>query len=194
VVTGVSVLPVAVTVLVYDSSSVLLRTLPAGSADAPVQSAQWGPKPYNPEQGPLTLSSGAWTFTYDGKDGSGEDLSNGIYMLVIESQQGSSLTTTKVQITVVGGMGIMLKVIAVPNPAHSGGSVTILWEPSTQPGEVLIHTLDGKFVRSLGIGQSPMTWNLRSGSGEPMSDGIYLVSVRIPGQRDRHWFKLMIFK
>ena len=182
-----------VTLLVYDSSGLLLRTVSAGNAAAALQSLAWSPQPYDPGKGPLLLSDGAWSFSYDGKDGSGAVLRNGVYLLVLDSRQGSTVTKTQAEVTVIGNGGVAVTLMAGPNPLRGGAdTVTIAWQPAAQPVELKVYSLYGGLVASLGVQTSPAMWNLRSAGGAPAADGVYLITARVPGQRSPQCFKLMV--
>ena len=186
---------VQVTLLVFDSSGLLLRSVSAGNASAVLQSFAWSPQPYDPGKGPLLLSDGAWSFSYDGKDGSGAVLRNGVYLLVLESRQGSTVTKTQAEVTVIGNAGDAVALMAGPNPLRGGAdSVTIAWQPAAQPMELKVYSLNGGLVASLGVKTSPATWNLRSAGGTSAADGVYLITVRAPGQRNPQCFKLAVLR
>jgi len=144
--------------------------------------------------GPLTLSSGVWSFSYDGKDSVGNSLSNGIYLLVLESVQNGQTTKVKFEVTVIGGNAPgMFNLVVWPNPVRSAqDQVTIHWQSSTPADEVLVYNLAGQLVCSLGTFPSPVVWDLRTGSGSSIADGIYWIGVRVPGQHRPHFVKLMV--
>ena len=170
-----------------------MRSLAAGQAPAPVQAVQWSPQPYNPQAGPLVLSHGSWTFAFDGKDSGGEFLRNGVYLFKLLSVQGTSNFSVDFQVTVIGGGGFMVSLLAAPNPLRPpADSVSIQWQPRTQVVELKIYSLSGSLVRDLGQAVSPAAWDLRSASGRPVADGVYWISARVPGRRSPQFFKLMV--
>jgi hypothetical protein len=185
---------VSVTLYVYDSAGLLVRTLQAGSAPAALSLVQTSADPYNPATGPLILSQGAWSFSYDGDDGSGAVLRNGVYLFVVQSQQGGGVVgTVKFQVTVIGNGGAGVVLVAVPNPVRSSAEeVSVQWQPSNQVVELKVYDLARGLVRSLGDTSSPAQWNLRTGDGEKVADGVYFISARIPGQRRPTLFKLVV--
>ena len=179
---------------IYDSAGLLVRSLAAGSAPAPVTAVSLSAQPYNPGNGALILSQGGWTFAFNGLDASGAVLRNGVYLFELQNQaHGSAGPTLKFQVTVIGKGGEGVILLAAPNPVHAWQDlVTIQWQPADQPLDVRIYGLNGDLVRSLGISTPPVAWNLRSGDNEKAADGIYFVGARVPGQRNPAFFKLMV--
>jgi hypothetical protein len=185
---------VTLTLNVYTSSGQLVRTLSIGTASAPLQSVAWSPQPYNPAAGPLLLSDGAWSYAYDGKDDNGDLLQNGVYLLEIVSRQGSSTSTVEVEITVIGSEGGGLLLTAAPNPARSGSGIVIQWLPATQRVDLEIYDMDGGLVRNFGELSSPAVWTQRTGGGEQVAGGVYVICARIPGQKQPAFFKLAVIR
>jgi hypothetical protein len=185
---------VTLTLKVYSSSGVLLRTLSLGTTGAPLHSLTWSPQPYNPGAGPLLLSDGPWSYEFDGRDGNGDLLSNGIYLFEIVSQQGSGTSTVEVEITVIGSGGGGVALTAAPNPVRSGNGVFIQWQPATQKVELEVYDMDGGLVRSFGELVSPCTWNLDTGGGRPVAGGVYVICARVPGQKLPAFFKLAVIQ
>ena len=179
----------------YDSSGLLVRTQSAGSAGALVTAVSWSPQPYDPGKGPLQLEAAGWTYDFDGLDGSGAVLRNGVYLFVLESRQGGAGDSVKFQVTVVGEGGVGVILIAAPNPARAGsGSVSISWRPAGQAVELKIYDLNGGLVRDLGTSLSPAAWNLEGPGGARAADGIYLITARVPGQRSPQCFKFALLR
>lgn len=186
--------PVLVTVKVYDSSGLLVQSLSGGTAAAALTSISVSSNPYNPGTGPLLLSQGGWTFSFPGVDSTGSVLRNGIYLFVVVSQEGGKqVGSVEFQVTVLGSGGEGVDLLAAPNPVHSSsGYVSIQWQPAGQVVELKIYDLPRGLVRNWGVCSSPVTWDLRTGSGEKVGDGIYVISARVPGQRKPTLFKLMV--
>jgi hypothetical protein len=182
---------VLLTLKIYDSSGILLRTINLGSAPASLAVVEWSPKPFNPEQGPMLLKDGAWSAVYDGKGAAGSNLQNGVYLFVIEQSSGAA--SVKFQVTVVGSGGSGVALTAAPNPAGSmAGQVEIRWSPAGQVVEMKVYGVAGDLVRDLGETAPPAVWNLDDGSGRPVPAGMYFISARIPHQRDPSFFKLAV--
>jgi hypothetical protein len=182
------------TLYIYDSTGVLVRSVAAGSASASVRSASWSPQPYNPSDGPLTLSAGGWTFRYDGLDASGAVLRNGVYLFVLQSSQGGAVSKDSFQVTVLGNGGGQVSIFAAPNPVRPGTAVkaVIYWHPPAQGVDLRIYDLSGGLVRDFGLSTSPLAWDLKGGAGREVAAGLYFVCARVPGQRDPQCFKLMV--
>lgn len=181
---------------VYNSSGLLLRSLSIGTNSAPLQSLTWSPQPYDPAAGPLLLSDGSWSYAFDGKDANGDQLLDGVYLLEIVSQEGSGTSTVKAEITVIGSEGAGInQLTAAPNPARSpGNGVLIQWRPATQKVELEIYDMDGGLVRSFGASVSPVTWSLGTGGGKQVSAGVYVICARVPGQKLPAFFKLAVVR
>jgi hypothetical protein len=186
---------VTLTLKIYDSSGVLVRTLSIGTTGAALHSFTWAPQPYNPTAGPLLLSEGSWSYDYDGKDGNGSYLLNGVYLFVIVSQQGSSTVTVQTEITVIGSTGLGLQLTAAPNPVRaSTNQVFIQWQPAAQSADLRIYDLVGGQVRAFGTVSSPAVWDLRTAGGAPVADGVYVISARVPGQKKPAFFKFAVIR
>lgn len=182
------------TLNVYSSSGQLLRTLSIGTTGAPLQSLAWSPQPYDPAAGPLLLSDGTWSYDYDGEDSKGDLLLNGIYLLQVVSRQGNSTSKVEVEITVIGSEGGGLELTAAPNPARSGSGIVIQWRPASQRVDLEIYDMDGGLVRSFGELGSPAVWTQRTGGGEQVAGGVYVICARIPGQKQAAFFKLAVIR
>jgi len=181
-----------VTLKVYDSSNLLVRQLPAGSAASLISAVALSQSPFDPSQGPLLLSHGSWAFAFDGRDASGAVLRNGVYILVLESRQGGVSSTVRVQVQVLGkgSAGVLLQ--AGPNPCQ-GGPVTLRWLPAV-PVDLCIYGESGGLIKDLGVVSPPQFWRLDSAGGAKVSAGVYLVSARVPGQRSPRWYKLAVLR
>jgi len=155
----------------------------------------WSPQPYDPAAGSLLLSDGPWSYAFDGKDGNGDLLPDGVYLLEIVSQGGSGTSMVKTEITVIGSEGVGIDQLTVaPNPARSpANGVLIQWRPATQKAELEVYDLDGGLVRSFGQTVSPVTWNLGSGDRQ-VAGGVYVICARVPGQKLPAFFKLAVIR
>ncbi|HTB34443.1 MAG TPA: hypothetical protein VK842_06240, partial [bacterium] len=145
--------------------------------------------PYDPGSGPLLISHGSWSCSYNGRDGSGAVLRNGLYFLVLTFNGGAPL---KVQFQVLGkgAPGVVLS--AGPNPCV-GPSVTLRWFPAVA-AQITVHAQDGSLVRDLGLRSPPLAWNLSASDGRPVAAGVYLLGARVPGQRSPSYFKLAVLR
>jgi hypothetical protein len=178
---------------VYDSSGLVQRSLDMGLATSVLNAFNLSADPYNPDNGPLTLSQGAWSFAFDGHDAQGDVLRNGVYVLEIESRQGGGSTVVRKTVQVVGSGAPMVVLIGAPNPVRPGsGQAVLSWQPNL-PVDVNIYSLDGELVRGLGrLNSGPLDWDLRDQAGSPVADGIYWIAARRPGERLPSLFKLMV--
>jgi hypothetical protein len=181
---------VSVSFCVYDSGGLLLRQLSAGSVAAALTAATLSQDPYDPGSGPLLISHGPWSFSYNGRDASGAELRNGLYLLVLSFSGSSSTLKIQLQVLGKGGGGVVLS--AAPNPCQ-GPVVILRWLPAV-PVQVTVHGQDGALVRDLGLRSPPLAWNLAASDGRPVSAGVYLVGARIPGQRSPSYFKLAVLR
>jgi hypothetical protein len=159
-----------------------------------LQSLAWSPQPYNPTAGPLLLSDGAWSYAFDGKDSNGDLLQDGVYLFEIVSRQGNSTSTVEAEITVIGSAGGDLGLTAAPNPARSGSGIVIQWRPASQRVDLEIYDMDGGLVRSFGELSPPAVWTQRTGGGQEVSGGVYVICARIPGQKQASFFKLAVIR
>lgn len=181
---------VGIRLRIYDSSGLLVFSADAGRAPAALGGFNLSADPWDPGAGALTLSEGSWSFSYDGKDGSGAVLRNGAYLLVLESEGGGSVQK---QLRILGAGAGRVSLLVGPNPVRGGqDSVRIAWSPIARV-ELKIYSLDGGLVRDFGpLSAPPQTWDLRSPEGRSIANGIYVVSARIPGERTPQTFKIMV--
>lgn len=175
---------------IYDSSGILVLSIPAGSASAAIGAFSPSQDPWDPALGPLTLQDAGWSFSYDGLDANGTVLRNGIYLFEVQSQGGSGV---KKQIRILGAGEGRVSLTAAPNPVRPGaGSVRIAWSPS-QRVELKVYSLDGSLVRDFSdASRSPVLWDLRNAGGSPIANGIFFVVVRVPGERSPQVSKLLV--
>lgn len=162
-----------------------------GAATGALVSFNLSQDPWDPATGPLTLSAPAqWSFAFDGKDSDGALLRNGVYLLVVESQ-GSSPQQRQLRILGAGQGRSALS--AAPNPVRPGQTAVRLDWGGGAPVELKVYTLDGALVRDLGLASSPpLWWDLRTGQGAWTSNGIYVVTARVKGERSPQSFKLLV--
>ncbi len=159
-------------------------------ADAALVDVTLSQDPWDPGAGPLRLSSGAWSFDLSGRSGPNGPILNGVYLLVVESRGGSPVQKP---LRVVGKASGKVAVVAGPQPLRRGDRwLSIHWRPMTLV-ELKVYSLDGSLVRDLGAQPvSPVVWDLRNGNGNEVAGGVYLLSVRIPGESSPQWRKITI--
>jgi len=147
---------------------------------------------YDPTGGPLVIRQGAWTFAYDGKDSGGGYLPTGVYAMVFDN--GIGVSAGKVQVRVTKATeGIF--VAAAPNPVGPGMDRVRIWWSGVSAGaraEVDLFALNGARIRSFGVAESPLTWDIRTATGAPVANGIYWVEVRVVGTSEKAGFKLAV--
>jgi hypothetical protein len=174
---------------VYDSSGLQVFNSAAGSAVSALTDVNLSQDPWDPSQGPLLLSQGSWSFSYSGHDSSGAVLRNGIYLLVLVNQDGSRVQKA---LQIVGAGAGRVSVSLQPNPVRPGTTqVRLLWSP-VRMVELKVYSLDGGLVRDFGLAGPPQDWDLHSGNGNSVANGIYWVIARVPGERSPQVAKLMI--
>ena len=178
---------------IYDSSGLLLCSLAAGTAANFIGAVNVSQSPYDPSQGPLVLSQGAWAFSYNGLDAGGAVLRNGIYIFVVHSQLAGASKDLSLQVRVLGGGGSGVTLLVAPQPAVVGGpALQIEWQPAATALQLELHSLDGGLVRDFGLVLPPVVWDLRGAGGSSVSAGIYLLSGRVPGQRGGRLLKVAV--
>lgn len=179
------------TLRLYDSSGLLVYEGSAGSSGAALTDVSLSAEPWDPAQGPLVLTQGAWSFSYDGLDSSRTQVRNGVYLLVLENQDGSKVQK---QLQVLGAGAGQVSLLAGPNPVGpKDRQVLIRWRPITAL-ELKIYSLDGGLVRDFGHAAPPQLWDLQQSSGAAVAGGIYVITARIPGERTPQFFKLMVVR
>jgi hypothetical protein len=174
---------IAVTLRVYDPSGALVQQQSLPSSDHLIQSATLGSSGFDPMSGALSLSSGDWSASFQGKNSQGYTLSNGVYMLEIVSGDGSSSATWKGFVTVLSQPDSPGNLLAAPNPVLPGQSQVLISWSGGQVAEVRIYDGSGALIRVLGpSNNSSCIWDMRSTSGQPVSAGTYLALIRPQGQ------------
>jgi hypothetical protein len=177
------------TLRVYDSSGLMVAQVDLGPAPAVPSTVSLSADPWDPSQGPLILSNGAWSAQYNGVDSSGAVLRNGVYLLDLSGPSGASVHTS---MKVLGTGGGRVSLIAGPNPLRPGAAAILInFSPITLV-ELKIYGLDGGLIRDLGVVAPPVTWDLRTQQGDAVANGLFIVSARLPGERQPQTFKLMV--
>jgi hypothetical protein len=175
--------------LVYDVSGHLLRTLSLGGNGTSISAFNATPNPWDPGSSALLLKSGPWTASFDGKDSSGNFLSNGDYLLQLESTQGGQVQKATLNITVIRSESPLDSAIAWPNPASKGASsLYIAWTPASQDVDGQIFNQAGELVLEMGhLSGGKAALGLKG-----LSDGVYFIALRIPGQRRPRLIKVAL--
>jgi hypothetical protein len=181
--------------LIYDANGALLYQSQAYSSDHLVTDATLAPGPFDPQLGPLAINSGDWKASYSGRDSQGNFVPNGTYEMEIKSDSGPKHAELKVIFTVLNDSGPGISLVIGHNPVMPGANfVVINWVPA-QPVELSVYDSAGELIRDFAPGpMPPATWDLKTSSGKPAGEGIYVVVARIPGQRARTPFKLALVR
>ena len=184
---------ISVSLRILDASGAVLRNLDGGLSDHAINSPQLAKSVFDPYLEPLKISDGSWSLAYDGKDASSMVLANGNYVVEISSQQGGASSSVILHFTVLSNPQPLSSGLLAPNPVQKGQSfVLISWAPS-QAVEIRVYDGSGSLVRSFAPGSlPPLAWDLRTDGGSQAADGIYIVSIRVPGQRHSRLFKLAV--
>lgn len=171
---------VSVTLRIYDSAGNLLRVASAGAAASLVGALSFGQEPWDPSTGAQSVSDGAWSGSYDGKDSNGDFLASGSYLMEVESQSGSVSQKSAKSFTVIRSPSNLKNGMVWPNPAGKGlRQVSFAWTPASQEVDGQIYNQIGELV--LGLGR------LRGGQGrwelKDAASGVYFIALKIPGER-----------
>jgi hypothetical protein len=169
----------SVTLQVYDASGRLLRSLSVADAGAALGNVSLGGNPWDPSKGPLWLNSGAWAASYDGKDSQGNYLPSGDYQIQIDSSFAGASASQSKDVTVIRSDSGLDSARAWPNPVFSGASsLQFSWSPAGQQIEAEVYDQAGERVAVLGsLSGGQGAWDFRN-----LANGIYFVTLRIPGQ------------
>lgn len=143
----------------------------------------------------MSIKSGDWTVNYNGKDAQGNFLADGTYVLEVDSSQGGSSAVFRTSFTVLSQAKPPLTGLLGPNPVNAGSNfVMVTWQPA-QAAEVMIYDSTGSLIRSFVAGPPPpLTWDLKTASGHSVGAGVYLLVIRLPGQRSGKVLKLAIIR
>jgi hypothetical protein len=173
----------------------LVQSLDAGGSAQAVLSLQFSINPYDPAKGLLLISNGSWSVAFNGRGSSGQALANDMYRVQAISVSGSSSVQCQGNLQILGGSGVQLEALSVaPNPLREGDVMMLNWVP-TGVVDIQIYNLAGELVMDLGDYSSPPAlWNLNSGSGVKVSNGIYVICMRPLGQRLAQLLKAAILR
>jgi hypothetical protein len=178
---------------VFDARGVLVASQDLSPAFQSMTSFQVSSPSFNPSQGPLVLSSGTWSSSYNGMDNSGHGLAPGLYLLQLSSsgKAGSALADAKVAVT-ASGSGLLWAACA-PNPLNPGSEGVLAWGPASA-AEIKVFDASGALVRVFypPAGTQSLHWDLKDAHGNRISSGIYLVALRAMGQRGQKVLKWAI--
>jgi hypothetical protein len=182
-----------VTLRIFDASGVLMVQITGLSSDHLIQSATLSPLNFDPLIQVLKIRSGDWNFSYAGKDAQGNILADGSYILEIDSVQGSNSSIYRTSFTVLTGPSLQLSALAAPNPVAAGSSSMVFsWNPP-QSVDLEIYDSSGGLIQNFVVGaQSSMKWDLKTKSGHTVAAGVYLLILRVPGQRSPKIFKCAV--
>lgn len=122
------------------------------------------------------------TATWDGKTSTGWLLPNGGYTVLIESRRIDTEDTMIVShrtVLVAGDISVITDIRVVPNPATGPVKFIITGQAVNNGGRVAvrIYNIAGELVRTLierGLASSDIEWDLRNGSGDMVSGGVYI--------------------
>jgi hypothetical protein len=167
--------------------TVALRSL--GSAASAPGWLELSADPWDPAKGPLLLSCGAWSASFDGLDSSGSFLSNGTYVLELNSEDAGRAARAVKSVTVLRSKLPFVAGFAWPNPVPRGSqALQFTWSPAGQDVEASIYGVSGERVDSLG--------SLKGGKGSwilnQRANGIYFLALRVPGERQPRLLKVAL--
>jgi hypothetical protein len=178
----------------YDTSGALVRTLDAGHSDAAVTALTLSSNPFDPLKGPLVISQGGWSVSFDGRADSGEYLLTGPYLVKAFSDDGGGAAVAQASFNLLLGQADTLTALyAVPNPA-TGNKVDLFWFPSVAVDLEIFNQAGELIWRTRVKGPGPAQWNLRTVSGQPATGGVYVIMARQPGKKMPRLFKLAVVK
>lgn len=175
-----------VTLELYDSAGTLALRTQAGLAATGISGLRLSAQAWDPGLGRLHLSSGSWDYDYDGRDSSGQPLPNGVYWLSVKAEGGSS---SSAYVTVLRSGSRTLDAYAGPNPAGKGSRfVAIRWSPLSAAVDIKVFSLAGELTSDLGRAQGGKAiWNIGQ-----TANGIYLISLKLAGERRPQFLKIAI--
>lgn len=178
---------VTVVLRVYDSASVLIYEVAAGTSSGAVLDFSLDKATWDPSLGPLTLSSPPWSFAYSGASNFGA-LQNGVYRLDVVSSGGATGLVSKT-VLVLRSNGPGVGGLAWPNPAGAKTQIVFFaWSPTNLDVEAWVYNNAGEKVSALGILSGGRgAWVLGSAA-----NGIYLIALRAPNERRPRLIKVAL--
>ncbi len=179
---------------ILDSSGTVFASFAAPASDHAILSPQAASPSFDPAVQPFSVTEGNWSLSYNGQDSAGHALPNGQYIMEFRSSSGSGSQSSSLAFAVIGQSVNFSGGPLGPNPVTKGvNSVLIGWSPGIG-AEVRIYNGAGDLVRQLDDGSQnpPLYWDLRTTAGNWASNGIYLVAVRVPGERRPRIYKLAV--
>jgi hypothetical protein len=190
------VLAYSVVLRVFDRSGVLVRTLDAGHADFQITALVFSSSPFDPSKGPLIISQAGWGVAFDGRADAGDLLPTGPYILKVTSSDASSTHDTQDSLVIMGNdSGALETVFVAPNPVlKTDNDLRIYWKPGIDI-DLEVYNQAGEKIRHFSFsGPAPAIWDLTTATGQVLSNGIYLIVARQPGQKTPKIFKFSIIK
>ena len=168
------------TLRVYDSSGALVRSQAMGAAASALAGLDLAPNPWDPTAAPLALSAPGWSGAFDGKDDAGMPLSSGAYLVELESSNGGASQKISRPLTVLASSGPLVSASAWPNPAAKGSTyIDVVWAPAGQDVLGQVYNQAGELILDMGrLSGGHTRWELRA-----LADGVYFVTLRVPGER-----------
>jgi flagellar hook assembly protein FlgD len=141
---------------------------------------------------------------WDGKNASGQIVSNGIYeiQIVVKNDTVGTVSASKTVSVLNSGKINLGKITIVPNPFNAAlsDSININWE-GTMTGRVSINILNvaGELVRAFSgdLSTGSVSWDTRTGGGALVTNGLYVVIIEgrsSSGYMDRKVQKLAIIR
>ena len=184
---------------IFDPKGVLVRRIAGPNSSVPVLNLTLLPTPFDPDLGLLEISQGSWKAWFDGLDDQGIALPNGVYTLVVSSNDGSGAQQVSIQLSVLSddrdGEGLETARLG-PNPVlpGKGQSLHLQWQAGLEI-DLRIYNAAGDLIRQLGrLNSGQAQWDLKSASGKEVAAGIYVLSLRIPGERRARLMKLAVIR
>jgi len=150
----------------------------------------------------VSIKVGTGVVNWDGKATDGDLVSTGDYLVKAQVSEAASVSVySKVLTVVVVKQDILSAALIGPNPASQMLVIDLSRLPLGLDVDIQVWNLAGELIRDFAAVSGPgsrLLWDLRSGAGQALADGVYIVSLRSrasdPRLQDKRNFKLVVLR
>lgn len=173
-----------ITLKVYDNSGRLVATRNLGGADHGPTSFTISADPWDPASAALQVLDGSFSASFDGLSDLGQPLENGFYVLSLNGVSNQAQTQASKSVFITRGQGQGVPVVVAPNPVGKEATQLEIRVPAGASLWVEVFNVAGERIASLGrLDGGLLIWDLKSFKGEPISAGLYYLTLRRDGER-----------
>jgi flagellar hook assembly protein FlgD len=178
---------------VYDLSGSLLAVVFEGQVPGTPEPVYLADNPFiadGVQSAVVRSASGNVQWVWNGKESGGALMQPGVYILQSQWQSLSDPGLKEVadtSFTILSQASLVRRMILAPNPAGSQGEARLIWPPDARADRIgaRVYNLAGELVmeREVPSVEGSMTWNMRSHTGQLISNGTYVWAVEVLGSQ-----------